>query len=211
MIYLMPYRFFDDHKKKLVEAKSYIILDAQEDDNTRLSTFTNVVTMDNLAVPAKLLHQADMDPDTFEAFDTDAIKELENNFFKSTNFETAAIACISAMLDEDANVFIVIRNKAFDYWREKYRKTFIKIFPDCESFFVVVGKKMKSIADTLTFEFSKDEIAYLRKKVRRKEEELEAKFKEEKKHKKKKKGKKNKKLKKSGLGFADILDDDDFD
>ena len=211
MIFLMPYRFFDKYKKKLVEAKSYIILDAQDDDNTRLSTFVNVVTMDNLAMPAKLLHQADMDPDTFEAFDLDALKELENNFFKGNNFETAAVACITAMLDEDANVFIVIKNKAFDYWREKYRKAFIRIVPECESFFVVCGKKIKSISEMLEFEFKKDEIEYLRKKIRKKENELEEKFKEERKHKKKKKGKKNKKLKKSGLGFADILDDDDFD
>lgn len=199
MIFLMSQKIWDKNKKKLVEPKDYIILDATDDGNARLDAFTNTVTFDNLAIPAKLLHMFD-DEDFEDIMDLDNIKELEEQFFRGLKFQTSALASISAFLDQDINVFIVIRNKAYDFWREKYRKEYIKLFPDSANFFVVLPKKISKYKKELSHNFSESEISYMKKELSKKEKQMEERAKQAK-HSDKKNKKKNKKHKKDGLGF----------
>lgn len=198
MIFLMSQKIWDKNKKKLVEPKDYIILDATDDSNARLDAFTNTVTYDNLAIPTKLLHMFD-DEDFEDIMDIDNIKELEEAFFKGMKFQTAALAAISAFIDQDINVFIVVRNKAYDFWREKYRKEFVKLFPDASNFFVVTPKKVSKCKEELSHNFSDEELSYMKKELAKKERQMEERAKKSKHEEKKKK--KNKKFKKSGLGF----------
>ena len=111
----MPFKEWDKHKKKFVEPKDYLILDATDDADTKMSGYTNVVTMDNFAVPLKLLKLAD--DDSFEdTIDIDRIEDLEDTFFKSAKFRTSVLATVSAFLSTDAdggdkgniNVFIFL-------------------------------------------------------------------------------------------------------
>jgi len=199
MIFLLSEKIWNKSKKKLVEPKNYIIVDATDSDGSRLDKFTNLVTIDNLALPPKLIHVFD-DESFEEIMDMDALKEMEDKFFHGPKFEAAVMAVISAFVDEDINVFIIIRNKAYAAWRKKYKKAFIEVFPKASNFFVILSKKVSENEKDLYFNFSSPELEEIKRGIAKKEKEMEERTK---KAKKKSKDKKKKKKWKTGLGFED--------
>ena len=211
MIFLMSSKFFDNHKKKLVQPKDYIITDATDDESAKLNDLSNVITQDNLAVPPKLIHLIAEDDDDFgEAMDIDRIKALEDQFFYGREFRMNALALMRAYVgseddnpsgSHELNIFLVVRTKAYKYWKNKYKKAFAKILPDSSTFFKLCddwGTVKVEIEDDLD---SSDRLI-LRDQISKVEKQMEKEYKKVKKTKKKKKKKNKWKL--DGYGFEKL-------
>lgn len=196
MIFLLSLKTWDKYKKKLVEPKDYIILDATDNEDSKMTQFTNVVSMDNFCLPMKLIRVI-QDEDYGDAIDIDKIEDLEDNFFRSGNFETSVLATMSIFLERDINVFIVMKNPAFKYYRKKFKSEFCKIIPDADPLLHIVEKgNFEKHKKALKASITSDEAEILKKQVRRKEKEMENL------HKEKKKKSKKKKKSNDGWGFA---------
>jgi hypothetical protein len=197
MIFLLSLKYWDKNKKKLVEPKDYIVLDATDDGEARLSSFTNVVAMDNFAIPVKLLkYSEELNEIEDDFIDLDRMQDMEKDFFRSHKFASSVAATVSVFLEKDINVFIIIRNKAFKFYRYYFKNEFCKVFPDAANCFVVLEKDLKTYKKELNHSFSSKEIEIMKKALRKKEKELE-----EDADKRKKKAKKKRK-KGNGYGWS---------
>lgn len=194
MIFILSLKIWDKYKKKLVEPKDYIILDATDNEDSKMLQYTNVVSMDNFCLPMKLIRTI-REEDFNDAIDIDKIEELEDNFFKSENFKTSVLATMSIFLERDVNVFIVMKNAAFKFYRKKFKAEFCKIIPDADPVVFILEKgEIDKHKKTLHLSLSEDETEILKKQVRKKEKEMEGIHKE--------KYKKSKKKKKSNDGWG---------
>jgi hypothetical protein len=172
MIFLLSNKQWEKHKKKLVEPKNYLILDATDDSDAKMASFTNMVTMDNFAVPLKLLRWAG-DDDFDDEIDLDRIEDLETSFFKSDKFAVSVIATMSAFLESDINVFIVVRNKAYKFYRNKFKSEFCKVFPDAANCLVIMKNDIKKHKKDLNYSFSSEEVNIMKKALRKKEKQMQ--------------------------------------
>lgn len=185
MIFLMSEKQWKKNKKKLVEPKDYIIMDATEDDDARMSAFTNVVTMDALNPPAKLVRLVTDDKFDDGVISWDKIEKLEKEYFRGYMLKKAIMATVAGIIENgDINIFIVMRNKAYKCYKHKMIKTFNKIFPVDFTFIQLLSDDISSHKKSLKYTFDYDEVLQLKKVLKQREKELEKDMKEKKKRKK---------------------------
>ena len=199
MIFLLSEKIWEKRKKKLVEPKDYIIVDSLDAaTESPLLEYTNAVTIDDFAMPTKLMHA--FQDDFEEILDDDAIIEIQKNFFYGTKFRSSVLAVVRTFIEKDLNIFIVIKNKAYKGWRKMYQKAFEKAVPEFKDYFWILSKDLNDKdQEALKRNIPPEKIPYLKKKVAEKETEMEVEH-----EKAKKKHKKNKKkAKKHGLGILE--------
>lgn len=175
MIFLMSEKQWKKNKKKLVEPKDYIIMDATEDDDARMSAFTNVVTMDALNPPQKLVKLVNSDR-TFddEIISFDKIEKLEKEYFRGYMLKKAIMATVAGIIENgDINIFIVMRNKSFKCYKYKMIKTFEKLFPVDFTFIQIFSGDVSEYKKSLKRTFDYDEVMQLKKVLKQREKELE--------------------------------------
>lgn len=191
--------WFNDHKK-LIEVKDYLILDCTDGQETKMNTYSNTVTMDHFAIPSKLLSAMSKEIDD-EYIDIDNVEELEKTFFRGNEFSTSVLATMSTFLraQTDINVFIIVRNKAFRYYRKRFITEFCRIFPDASPLIKIYKHENKSkIVKMLEKPLSNSDRNTLIEELEKKEKRMEDTMKPAIKKKKKKAKKKDTK----GWGFA---------
>lgn len=178
MIYLMSYKQWQNNKKKLVVPKDYIIFDATEDDDAKMNAYTQAVTMDALNPPVKLVKLAAKEDNIDDIIDYNKIEKLEKEYFKGDQFTNALLATVAGQVESDINIFIVFRNKAFKYYKNKIKNRFEKLFPvDFE--FVKILKDdydKKELKKQLKYRFSSEEVQDLKAFLKSNEKEMEKKF-----------------------------------
>lgn len=175
-------------KKKLVENKDYVIMDATEDESGGMSQFSNVVTLDNLNPPSKLVKLRDEGDD--EEFDVLKIEKLEDKFFKGKGFVSGCLACVGGILDsKNINIFIVVRNKVYKYYGKLMVKKFAKIF-GVDFDFVFLFKDYDDMKKMLRKDLSSSDLDDLKSQLKKLEKKLNDSSDKKKKKKKKKKDKK---------------------
>lgn len=195
MIFILSAKDFIKNSKKLVEYKDYLIIDATDDDEPKLKQYQHAVTIDDFAVPSRLIRAISEDIDDF--IDIDSTEELQKKFFRGEKFLKSVLATMSTFADSNGaiNIFIVVRNKAYKYYRKRFYSEFCKLIPDAFSFAYLMDKKVMKDKSLLTKDISEKELVSLKKKIKEKEKELT-----ELSERNKKKSKK-KKHKKDGWGF----------
>lgn len=186
MIFIMSVKQWNKNKKKLVIPKNYLIFDATEDDDAKMSAYTNTVTMDSMNPPAKLVKLAGKDKDeTDEILDYEKIEKLEKEFFKGLILRKSIMATVAGVVERgDINIFIVMRNKAFKYYKNKMRKAFERIIPVDFTFVEVFSDDIDKHKKSLRRSFSDEEIYQLKKALKKREKESGEDFKKKKKKKK---------------------------
>lgn len=201
MILLISAKDWFSDSKKLIEPKNYLILDATDGRETKINQFSNTLTMDNFCIPPKLLSAISKELDD-DFVDIENAEELEKNFFRGDGFSTSVLATMSTLLnaESDINIFIVIRNKAFNYYRKRFKTEFCRVFPDAEPLFSIYkhekkGKFLKELEKSLPESDREILIEELKKCEKRMEEKVKPALK------KKKKKSKSKKSDKKGWGF----------
>lgn len=184
MIFLMSMKQWDKYKKKLVQHKSYIIMDGTDDESAKMSQYTNTVTMDAFCPPSKLLKLMSEDSELDDIIDIDRLEELEKNYFEGLSLRNAVLATVSGLLNEDdINIFIVLRNKAFKFYKKRFRKMFIRLFdPNFEFVFILDDdyKKNRKMLDKDLSDEAKEELS---KKLKKLEEKMVEEFERRKKQK----------------------------
>ena len=171
MIFLMSAKQWNKNKKKLVIPKDYIIFDATDDDDAKMSSYTNCVTMDALNPPTKLVRLiADEDSDSI--IDFEKLEKLEKTFFRGLSLRSAMMATISGIIQNgDINIFIVMRNKAFKYYKKKIKKTFEKLFPVDFEFIEIFSGDVSDHKKSLRYGFTSDELRQLNRHLKKREKE----------------------------------------
>lgn len=191
--------WFKDHKK-LIEVKDYLILDCTDGQETKMNTYSNTVSMDHFCIPSKLLSAMSKDIDD-DYIDINNVEELEKGFFRGNEFSTSVLATMSTFLraQTDINVFIIVRNKAFKYYRKRFITEFCRIFPDASPLIKIYKHENKSkIVKMLEKPLSTADRNVLIKELEKKEKQMENNMKPVIKKKKKKANKKDTK----GWGFT---------
>ena len=189
MIFLMSVKQWNKAKKKLVMPKNYLIFDATEDDDAKMNAYTNAVTMDAMNPPAKLVKLVSEDDGTGncdDILDFDKIEKLEKNFFKGLQLRKAIMATVAGILEDDVNIFIVMRNKAFKYYKKKMKKAFEKTIPVDFEYIEIFTGEVADHKKSLKYSFTDDELHQLKKALKRREKESEEEFAKAKKKKNKK-------------------------
>lgn len=200
MLILMSAKDWMADSKKLIEPKDYIVLDCTDGQETAMTKFSNQMTMDNFCVPSKLISIMNKDLDD-EVIDLDAAEKLEKQFFRGGEFRTSVLATISTYLraETDITIFIVIRNKAFTFYRKRFVTEFCRIFPEIEPYIKIYNsEKKKKMLKMITEDMPNSDREYLLKELVKAEKKMEEDMRPIMKKKKKNKGKKDKK----GWGFA---------
>lgn len=175
MIFIMSLKQWNKNKKKLVEPKEYIIVDGTDDDDAKMSSYTNVVTIDSFCPPArliKLLSKGDMD----DIMDVDRIEELEDRYFDGDGLTNAIVATIASLLENDINIFLVIRNKVYKQYRKKLRKKFITLLDVSAEFVKVFNGDVKEIRKDLQYTLSDEERSEMQESVHKLEKRMEKKM-----------------------------------
>lgn len=176
-------------KKKLVIPKNYLIFDATEDDDARMSAFTNTVTMDSMNPPVKLVKLVSKDDGTGsydDIIDYDKIEKLEKEFFKGHQLRKAIMATVAGLLEDDVNIFIVMRNKAFKYYKKKMKKAFERTIPVDFDYIEIFSGEVDDHKKSLKRSFTEEELHMLKKSLKKREKESEEEFAKNKKKKNKK-------------------------
>ena len=211
MIFIMSTKFWEKHKKALVQPKDYIIMDATDDDGAKMNEYSNTISEDQLAVPARLIHL--MGDDDYEStIDLNKIRALEDEFFYGYTFRIHALAIMRTYLgypeddSPDKNIFVVIRHKAYKYWHKKYKKAFIKVFSDAETFLRTAGENSdwEKVKKDIEEDIGQSARAVLQQEIKKIEKKQEKEYKERKEKTKKKTGKKKHKWKLDGFGFEEL-------
>lgn len=119
MIIIVPEPFFTKKAKKLVVAKDFIIADATDDFDSRLSEFGNRSQTAEL-VPTPVLRKIAADPDSQEAkIKRRNIKHYIENWLEDEAVSMRLLFLVDMMLvnyehtGEDLNIFIVLRKKDY--------------------------------------------------------------------------------------------------
>ena len=171
MIFLMSAKQWSKNKKKLVIPKDYIIFDATDDDDAKMSSYTNCVTMDAFNPPVKLVKLV-ADEESTDIIDIDKLEKLEKNFFKGLSLRSAMMATVSGIIQNgDINIFIVMRNKAFKYYRKKMKKMFEKLFPVDFEFIEIFSGEISDHKKSLKVGFNSYEVSELSKWLKKREKE----------------------------------------
>lgn len=185
MIFLMSAKQWSKAKKKLVIPKEYLIFDATEDDDAKMNAFTNTVTMDAMNPPVKLVKLISKDGGGFDdAIDFDKLEKLEKTFFKGQQLRKAIMATVAGIIENDVNIFIVMRNKAFKYYKKKMKKAFEKTIPVDFEYIEIFTGEVSDHKKSLKYSFSDDELHQLKKALKKREKESEEEFAKAKKKKK---------------------------
>lgn len=191
MIFILSSKTWFKYKKKLVQPKDYMLIDGTEDEDAKLSSFTNCVTMDQYNPPirlVKLLGKAEDSDDYRDILDYDRLEKLEENFFDSPNLHAAMMATVGGLLQgDDINIFLVLRNKVFKYYAKRLKREFVKSISVSFDYITVFQSK-KSPADyqqALHKSFTEKELEELEKALSERERQLEKLMKRKKKKKKK--------------------------
>ena len=181
----MSSKQWNKNKKKFIIPKDYIIFDATDDDDAKMSSYTNCVTMDALNPPTKLVKLI-ADEESDDIIDYEKLEKLEKTFFRGLSLRSAMMATISGIVQNgDINIFIVMRNKAFKYYKKKMKKTFEKLFPVDFEFIEIFTGEVADHKKSLKNGFSSYEVNELNKILKKREKEESETF-------KKKKGKRRK-------------------
>lgn len=185
MIFLMSEKQWDKNKKKLVIPKDYIIFDATDDDDAKLDKFTNCVTMSGFNPPAKLVKLISKGDDVDDIIDMDKLEKLEDNFFNGMQFNNAILTTVAGQLENDVNLFIVLRNKVFKNYRKRILRAFIKTFNVDFNFVYIFSGDAAGNKKELKKSLSTDEVKELKELLHKREKEMEKSFKKNKKKKSK--------------------------
>ena len=203
MILLISAKDWINDSKKLVQPKDYIVLDCTDCQETGITKFSNQITMDNFCIPSKLLSAMNKDLDE-DMIDIDSAETLEKEFFRGEKFRTSVLATVSTYLrpENDINVFIVVRNKAYTFYRKRFVTEFCRIFPEIQPYIKIYnrekkGKILKQIEKDLPLSDRDILLNELVKEEKKMQEDMKPLTK------KKKKGKKKDKKDKKGWGFTD--------
>lgn len=175
MIWLMSFKQWQKFKKKLVVPKDYVIFDATEDDNAKMNAYNQAVSMDALNPPIKLVKLAEKEDDADDIINYDKIKKLEKEFFKGISFSNAVLASVAGQLENDINIFIVMRNKSFKFYKKKIKRTFESLFPVDFEFIKILNddEDKKNLKHQLKYRFSSDEVMQLKAYLKQNEKEME--------------------------------------
>lgn len=196
MIFLMSKKQFLKEKKKLVEPKDYLIVDATDDDDAELSgKYSNVTVIEAFNPPGTLVKLQEGKDDVF---DLSKVEKLEKKFFKGKAFIAATMAITKGMLTKDCNIFIVLRNKAYKYYGKAIKKRMEKLF-NVDIKFIGLFSDIEDSKKILLKELSdsnKDKLVTRLLELETKNETSLLKDKDEKKKKKKNKDDDSKKKKK---------------
>lgn len=198
MIFVMGAKQWFKDSKKLIEEKDYLILDCTDGQESKMIHYSNTMGMDDFCIPSKLLHAMSSEIGD-EYIDISSAEELEKEFFRSSKFATSVLATISAYLDteREINIFIILRNRAYRYYRKRFVSEFCRVFPEAESLVVIYTDDKNKMKKSLRKELSENEKEFLKKELLKKEKEMETNMKSKEKKKKKKKSKGSK-----GWGFS---------
>lgn len=174
MIFIISEKDFKKNKKKLVIPKDYIFVDAMEDDEGTMSAFTNVITMDALNPPAKLVKLASKEEGDIDDFiDYEKLEKLEKNYFKSLRTKQSVMALVSGMVNRDINIFVVMRNKAHKYYAKRLAKLITNMF-DVDFKFVAVFKgSYTNMKKVMKIELDKFQLAELDSELSKNEKKME--------------------------------------
>ena len=184
MIFIMSAKQWSKSKKKLVIPKDYIIVDATDDDDARMNAFTNVITLDAMNPPSKLVKLASDEKDTSDIIDYDKIEKLEKEFFKGRRLREAIMATIACVVENhNINIFIVMRNKAFKCYKNKMKKAFQKVIPVDFDFVEVYSGDVSEHKKSLKYTMDEEEIHELKRILKKREKESEENYKKKKKKK----------------------------
>ena len=133
MIIIISEKMWRKKAKKFAEIKDYVICDATSDDSGPITKYSNVVNMDGLAIPSKLIKVADTkkdrDYDDDDILDKNKAKKMEKRFFKKKDFRISTMAILKSLLthEEDLNIFVVVKNKAYKTYAAKLKKEMNKV------------------------------------------------------------------------------------
>ena len=173
MIFIMSVKQWNKNKKKLVEPKEYIIVDGTDDDAAKMSSYTNVVTIDSFCPPASLIKLISKDNDMLDIMDIDKIEDLEDRFFDGNGLKNAIVATIASLLENDINIFLVLRNKVYKQYRKKLRKTFVTLLDVSAEFVKIFEGNVKDIRKELQYTLSEGERTEMQEAVRKLEKRME--------------------------------------
>ena len=180
MIFLMSVKQWNKNKKKLIIPKDYIIFDATDDDDAKMTSYTNCITMDAMNPPVKLVKLI-ADEDSDDIIDYEKLEKLEKSFLKSLSLRSAMMATISGIIQNgDINIFIVMRNKAFKYYKKKMKKMFEKLFPVDFEFVEIFSGEISDHKQSLKEGFTSQEVSELNKILKKREKEDTETFKKKK-------------------------------
>lgn len=185
MIFIMSAKQWDKNKKKLVIPKDYFIFDATDDDNAKLDKFTNVITMSGFNPPSKLVKLIDKNENIDDIIDMDKLEQLETNFFKGQQFNNALLSTVAGQLENDVNIFIVLRNKVFKNYRKRILKAFTNTFDVGFNFAVIFSGDASENKKELKRSLSSNEVGELREILKKREKQMEKNFNKKKKKKNK--------------------------
>jgi len=171
MIFVMSLKQFMKKKKKLAEAKDYIILDSTDSDAGDLKKFSGVITVDGFAPPKKLITEKEKEDAAIE-LDIFKLEKIEKKYFKSKEFRNAAMGAVKALIEADRpfNVFVVIKNKAYKNFGDKIVKRIKKTF-DINSDFVYSFDDLEGNKKLLKKDIKKETIGALRDRLNKLEKE----------------------------------------
>ena len=119
MIIIVPEPFFTKKAKKLVVAKDFLIVDATDDYDSKLSEFGNRTPSPELT-PTPVLKKIILDPDSTEAkIKRRNMKHYIENWLEDEGLLMRILFCCDMMCTvyentgEDMNIFIVMRKKEY--------------------------------------------------------------------------------------------------
>lgn len=188
MIFIMSKKSWYKHKKKLVLPKDYMLIDGTEDDDAKLSSFTNCVTMDQFNPPIKLIKLVGKEnsDDYRDILDYDRLDKLEENFFDSPNLHAAIMATVGGLLQGgDLNIFLILRNKVFKYYKKRLKREFIKSIAVPFDYITIFGSNASpsDFQKELSYSFTDKELRQLEDSLKAREKQMEKKIKQRRKKK----------------------------
>ena len=172
MIFIMSEKQWQKNKKKLVIPKDYFIFDATDDDDAKLDRFTNMITMSGFNPPVKLVKLVSKGEDIDDIIDFDKLEKLERNFFNGQQFTNAVMSTVAGQIENDVNIFIVLRNKVFKFYRKRILKAFKNIFDVDFDFVVIFSGDASDNKKELRKSLSRGDIKELKDLLSKKEKEM---------------------------------------
>lgn len=198
MIVILSAKQWFKNSKKLIEEKDYLILDCTDGDETKMTHYSNTMAMNDFCIPSRLVSAMDAEIGN-DFIDTSSAETLEKEFFRGSKFATSVLATMFAYLDTDTdiNIFIIMRNRAYKFYRKRFMSEFCRVFPEAFPLIMIYSDDNKGkMKKSLRRDLSDSEREFLKKELEKKEKNMEDTIKPKVK-KKKKKSKKNK-----GWGFS---------
>lgn len=156
MIFILSEKQFTDKKntKMLVGSKDYIIINATNDDDTKLHRYSNTKEMDMLNPPSKCFPGSKESEKHFPTT-SDKRKRAFKKFRNSQEFILAVMAVTATFVEMDGeiNIFVVFRNRVYKNYAEKLKDAMEGIIIDDDSKDVKKKKKKESDLDVFDYDF----------------------------------------------------------